>query len=1109
MASSSSSLGVSLLSRHQVFISFRGGELRRSFIGFLTGALRQHGVNFFIDEHEKRGEDLEKLFMRIEESSIALVIFSKRYSESMWCLDELVKIEERVDKGQLVVVPIFYKLEASDVRELKQEFGTNFKVQAWKREKLRVLNWEKAMVSISGKTGLKLEEHGDEYLFIVSIIEKVKEVLHKLLSEELGSTQREDLDEPLFGIEQRLKQLEEKLEFEQDNTCIVGVVGMPGIGKTVLAKRIYDKWVPKFGSSMCLTEVSKMLRIHGLDSLRKRLLGELLKDTHPNIEYAVNSHDFWKDELLKRKVFIVLDDVNGMRQIESLLGNTDWIKEGSKIVITTSDESLLRDLVSDFYEVPRLNDADSLKYFSYHVSDRNICALEGEFKKLSKRFLDYAKGNPLVLKALGVELCGKEEAYWEQRVETLAQISNKMIQDVLRRRYDELSENQKDAFLDIACFFRSESLRYVKQLLDLRISEFTEAWGVMDELKYRFLAKYSGDQVEMDDVLYTFGKELAGQATFDNKGAQCRLWNHQDIIRVLENNSEMERVRGLFLDMSEVKEKMSFDTNTFNGMCNLRYLKIYSSDCPRGCNGNRVIEAPEELQFTLNELRCLDWLRFPLEKLPSDFNAKNLVYLSLPYSSIRQIWEGVKDTPNLKWVDLSHSHELSDLSGLSNAQNLERLNLEGCTSLVSLPKYMENMKSLLYLNMRQCKRLRSLPNTDVSSLKILILSGCSELQEFEVISENLETLYLDGTKLKGLPPAIGNLQRLALLNLKGCKMLEHLPDSLGKLIALEDLILSGCSKLQSFPMDTEDMRCLRILLVDGTRVKELPTIFHFRCSLRRLCLSGNSMITDLEDDVRQLYHLKWLDLKHCVNLKRLPTLPPKIEFVDAHGCHRLSRVADPLAICLMTEQIPSTFIFTDCNNLGEAAKEIIVAYAKWKCQLHALECYYAGLVSGVLNLVNTCFPGCDVPMWFHHQAVGPVLEPKLQPHWYDKNLSGILLCAVISFQDEQNQSNCFSVKCALKLKDEDSSCISIKCNVGNWTESGRIESDHVFMAYSSFSNIAKRLESQYSGKCIIPIETTLKFYVTDGTCEVVKCGFSFVYAEPDKLPFRENSFDLL
>ncbi|VVB12352.1 unnamed protein product [Arabis nemorensis] len=1083
MASSSTTLGVSVLSPHQVFISFRGGELRRNFVGFLTGALKQNGVNFFVDEHEKRVEDLEMLFKRIEGSTIALVIFSKRYSESEWCLDELVKINERVDEGQLVAIPIFYKLEASDVKELEQEFGTNFKVRAWKCEELRVIKWEKALVSISGKMGLKLDENGDEYSFIGSIIEKVKEVVHNLSSEESGSTQREDLDEPLFGIEQRLKQLEEKLEFEQDKTCIVGVVGMPGIGKTVLVKRIYDKWVQKFGSSICLAEVSKMLRIHGLDSLQKRLLEELLKDTHPNMEYAVDAHEFWKDELLKRKVFIVLDDVNGMRQIESLLGNGDWIKEGSKIVITTSDESLLRDLVDDFYEVRRLNDADSLKYFSYHVSDRKICALEGEFKKLSKRFLDYAKGNPLVLKALGVELCGKEEAYWEQRMETLAQISNKMIQDALRGRYDELSENQKDAFLDIACFFRSESLSYVRCLLDLRDSELTEAWGCV--LTDRLLAKYSGGQVEMDDVLCTFGTELASQATFDNKGAKCRLWNHQDIIRVLENNSEMERVRGVFLDMSEIKEKMSFDTNTFSGMCNLRYLKIYNSDCPLGCNDDWLIEVPEELQFTLDEVRCLDWLRFPLEKLPSDFNAMNLVHLSLPYSSIRQIWEGVKDTPNLKWVDLSHSHELSDLSGLSNAHNLERLNLEGCTSLVKLPEDMENMKSLLFLNMRRCKRLRNLPKTNLSSLTILILSGCSKLQEFEVISENLEALYLDGTSLKGLPPAIGNLQRLALLNLKGCKMLEHLPDSLGKLIALEDLILSGCSKLQSFPMDTEDMKCLRILLVDGTRVKEIPTIFHFNGSLRRLCLSGNSTIIDLEDDIGQLYHLKWLDLKHCVNLRHLPTLPSKLQFLDAHGCRRLERVTYPLAIPLMTDQIHSTFIFTNCNSLEEVSKD--------------------GLVSGVL--INTCFPGCDVPLWFHHQSGGSVLELKLQRHWYNNKISGIVLCAVVSLQDNQNQSNCFSVKCALEFKEEDGSCINIECNVGNWTEPGRIESDHVFIGYSSFSNIAKRLESKYSGKCI-PTEATVEFHVTDGTSEVVKCGFSFIYAEPRNLPFRfrENQY---
>uniref|UniRef100_A0A0D3D964 TIR domain-containing protein n=1 Tax=Brassica oleracea var. oleracea TaxID=109376 RepID=A0A0D3D964_BRAOL len=68
--------------QHQVFVNFRGLDLRFGFL--LVEALQRHGINVFIDSLERKGEDLINLFARIEESTIALVIFSKRYTESIW-----------------------------------------------------------------------------------------------------------------------------------------------------------------------------------------------------------------------------------------------------------------------------------------------------------------------------------------------------------------------------------------------------------------------------------------------------------------------------------------------------------------------------------------------------------------------------------------------------------------------------------------------------------------------------------------------------------------------------------------------------------------------------------------------------------------------------------------------------------------------------------------------------------------------------------------------------------------------------------------------------------------------------------------------------------------
>lgn len=84
---------------------------------------------------------------------------------------------------------------------------------------------------------------------------------------------------------------------------------------------------------------------------------------------------------------------------------------------------------------------------------------------------------------------------------------------------------------------------------------------------------------------------------------------------------------------------MSFHSHTFAKMSYLRYLKIYSSQCPQECDRDIKLNFPEGLQLPLNEVRCLHWLKFPLKEVPQDFNPENLVDLKLPYSNIERVWE--------------------------------------------------------------------------------------------------------------------------------------------------------------------------------------------------------------------------------------------------------------------------------------------------------------------------------------------------------------------------------------------------------------------------------------------------------------------------------------
>ncbi|KAF3489897.1 hypothetical protein F2Q69_00055318 [Brassica cretica] len=583
--------------------------------------------------------------------------------------------------------------------------------------------------------------------------------------------------------------------------------------------------------------------------------------------------------------------------------------------------------------------------------------------------------------------------------------------------------------------------------------------------------------------------------------------------------------------MSEVMQSIAMERMTFINMSNLRYLKIYETCCPGKSETDCKLQFPDGFHFPLEEIRYFHWLKFPLEELPRDFKPENLVDLRLPYSNVERLWKDVKDTPRLKWVDLSHSSKLLNLSGLAKALSLQRLNLEGCTNLDELPRDMQNMKSLVYLNMRGCTRLRSLPQMNLIALKTLILSDCSNLKEFQVISRSLEVLHLDGTVIKRLPLNIQKLERLIILNLKNCKMLECLPNCLGKLRLLEEVILSGCSRLKNLPDVRHGMKHVQTLLFDGIGVDEMPDISYFigsqaqayvdmsfqhfgsYCipsewpqlvnrvsSLRRLCLSGHGFVS-LHNDIGHLYNLTWLDVKQCKKLRSVPMLPPRLQYFSAHGCDSLERVANPLGLQILTEQIHATFNFSNCNNLDPDARDAIISYTQWKSKLilDALSRYNGGFT--LEASIGTCFPGWEVPAWFSHRASGYLLESKLPPHWCDSRFTGIALCAVILFPGHEYQGNRLSVKCNCEFKSKDGSSIRFSCTVGGWIESGNtIESSHVFLGYASKLDVKKNCIDNEEG--CMHTDASFEFQVTDGTkklegYEVMKCGFSLVYASDE------------
>lgn len=201
-----------------------------------------------------------------------------------------------------------------------------------------------------------------------------------------------------------------------------------------------------------------------------------------------------------------------------------------------------------------------------------------------------------------------------------------------------------------------------------------------------------------------------------------------------------------------------------------------------------------------NELKYLRWTHFPLKSLPSKFSGEKLIVLDLQNSRVRELWyEDDKDLKNLKYLKLDSSSHLVELPDLSNATNLEVIDLRSCERLRSLHPSVFTLNKLKKLDLGGRLSLRSFrSNTHLSSLRYLSLAGCNSLKEFSVTSKDMVSLNLQLTGIRQLPSSIGLQTKLVKLILAHSNI-ENLPKSIKLLTRLRNLGLQDCRKLRSLP----------------------------------------------------------------------------------------------------------------------------------------------------------------------------------------------------------------------------------------------------------------------------------------------------------------------
>ncbi|KAL3717514.1 hypothetical protein ACJRO7_009016 [Eucalyptus globulus] len=873
--------------KYEVFLSFRGPDVRRTFADYLYESLVGAGINVFRDTEElpvggNIGPQIERA---IDDSRIHVPIFSEGYASSAWCLQELARMAKcRRESARREIVPIFYSVSPSDVRLRTGSYGQALLKHEKRYGKETVREWREALIEVGNLSGLDARA--------AALGKLIKDLVQKF-SIELKKRQKV-LPDYLVGFDDRVKDVMQMLDCGSPDVRVLVVHGMGGVGKTTLAKAVFNEISPLFDGCSFLSDARETSRNGGIIRLQNQLLSHILKWSKDvnDVDDGVN---MIRQKFCKMSVLIVLDGVDDREQLMELTGSRVQLGPGSRIIVTTRNKGLLATEEYYYaYEMTELNPWHALLLFRDHAFGENVP--EEDFKTLSSEIVATIGGIPLALEASGSFLRGKDLKIWLETLERLREVPDGSVQKMLRISYEALSLREKQIYLDIACFFNgleSTSAAYLWK----DCGYFPERG--LATLTDMSLLKIDHDNIlRMHDLIRDLGREIVREEHYLNAGSQSRLWESEECLRVLCEPIDYGRksnVQSLRLQFPKVQ---TLTSQQFSALPKLRSLHV------EGAN------FAGDYKNVFRELRWLSWDRCPADFDATNFSPSNLVVLKLSNSELMDDWPGwhqIMISYKLKFVELRKCSHLTKLPNLSALLNLERLTILDCQNLVEIDGSIGKLVHLNYLEINTCKPLRDLPEEAgfLKALKVLIVRGTmlgpvgSYLPQSIGNLESLTRLEMQSVGISELPHSIGELKILESLLLSRCYELIKIPVSIGGLDSLLELDLSY-TKVTELPHSIGNLRKLKVIRMDHSEISKIPPTIGMvekleefdaeKCvnlegdipsgmgslSFLKILNLSHTHIRSVPTTINQLSHLQELRLEGCHELNRLPELPASL-----------------------------------------------------------------------------------------------------------------------------------------------------------------------------------------------------------------------------------------